>query len=116
MREGFSAYPGDGSNRWPAVHRPAAAPLFRPALESGGRAGSRWHWTGEDGIPVRDITEGIGRRPGLPVESVSHEQAADRFGRPASVQTQPGGPSSARAAAAVARLASTRAKQGKYEP
>lgn len=77
--KGISAYPGDGSNRWPAVHRRDAAQLFRLALENA-PAGARLHGVAEGGIPVRDIAEVIGRHLGLPVESVPVEQAYDHFG------------------------------------
>lgn len=77
--KGVSAYPGDGSNRWPAVHRFDAARLFRLALESA-PAGARVHAVDEEGIPVRDIAEVIGRHLDLPVESVPVEQAYDHFG------------------------------------
>ncbi len=77
--KGVSAYPGDGSNRWPAVHRLDAAQLFRLALENT-PAGARLHGVAEGGIPVRDIAEVIGRHLGLPVESVPVEQAFDHFG------------------------------------
>lgn len=77
--KGFSGYPGDGSNRWPAVHRRDAARLFRLALEHA-PAGSRLHGVAEDGIPARDIAEAIGRHLNLPVKALPVEQAYDHFG------------------------------------
>jgi nucleoside-diphosphate-sugar epimerase len=77
--KGVSAYPGDGANRWPAVHRFDAARLFRLALESA-PAGARLHAIGDEGIPVRDIAAAIGRHLALPVTAVPVEQALDHFG------------------------------------
>jgi nucleoside-diphosphate-sugar epimerase len=77
--KGVAAYPGDGANRWPAVHRSDAARLFRLALESA-PAGARLHAIGDEGVPVRDIAAAIGRQLGLPVTAVAPEQAADHFG------------------------------------
>ncbi|MFE6487182.1 SDR family oxidoreductase [Streptomyces sp. NPDC057757] len=69
---GVSGYPGDGAQRWPAVHALDAAVLFRLALEQA-PAGSAWHAVDDEGDAVRDIASVIGRRLGLPVESVPSE-------------------------------------------
>ncbi|CAN5641148.1 SDR family oxidoreductase [soil metagenome] len=71
-QSGVSGYPGDGSQRWPAVHALDAATLFRIALESA-PAGSSWHAVDDEGDAVRDIAGVIGRRLGLPVQSVPEE-------------------------------------------
>lgn len=68
-RTGVSGYPGDGAQRWPAVHALDAADLFRLALEQA-EAGTSWHAVADEGDQVRDIATVIGRRLGLPVESV----------------------------------------------
>ena len=77
--KGVSAYPGDGTNRWAAVHRDDAAVLFRLALENA-PAGSVLHAVDDEGIPVREIAEVIGRRLDLPVTSVPVEEAGAHFG------------------------------------
>jgi nucleoside-diphosphate-sugar epimerase len=76
---GVSGYVGDGANRWPAVHRLDAARLYRLALEQA-PAGSVLHGAGEEGIPVREIAEVIGRTLDLPVVPVAPEQADEHFG------------------------------------
>lgn len=72
---GASGYPGDGSQRWPAVHALDAAALFRLALEHA-PAGTAWHAVDDEGDAVRDIAAVIGRRLGLPVRPVP----TDSFG------------------------------------
>jgi nucleoside-diphosphate-sugar epimerase len=77
-KAGFAAYIGDGSNRWPAVHRLDAAHLYRLALE-GAEPGTRLHAVAEEGIPMRTIAETIGQGLDLPVRSISQEEAATHF-------------------------------------
>ena len=76
--KGTSGYIGDGSNRWPAVHRLDAAHLFRLALEKA-PAGSTLHAVADEGVPVRAIAEVIGRHLELPVVAISPENAGEHF-------------------------------------
>ncbi|GAB3573620.1 SDR family oxidoreductase [Amycolatopsis endophytica] len=78
-KAGRSGYLGDGANRWPAVHTVDAARLYRLALEKA-PAGSRLHAVGDEGVPLREIAEVIGRHLDVPVQSVPQEQAAAHFG------------------------------------
>jgi len=77
--KGLAAHPGDGRNRWPAVHRLDAAELFRRVAEQG-RAGAAYHGAAETGVPFAELTAVIGRRLNLPVQGLTGEAAAAHFG------------------------------------
>ena len=77
--KGVSAYVGDGLNRWPAVHRFDAAPLYRLVLEQGS-PGAVFHGVADEGVPFRDIADAIGHRLNVPVVSRSSDEAASHFG------------------------------------
>jgi nucleoside-diphosphate-sugar epimerase len=76
--KGVSGYIGDGTNRWPAVHRLDSARLFCLALKKA-PAGSTLHAVADEGVPIRDIAEVIGRHLQMPVVSIPQEQAGDHF-------------------------------------
>lgn len=77
--KGVAAYPGDGTNRWAAVHRADAARLVTLALAKA-PAGSRLHVVAEEGVSTKDIAEAIGRAHGLSVRSLPAEEVGAHFG------------------------------------
>jgi len=77
--KGVSAYPGDGTNRWAAVHVTDAARMVVLGLEKA-PAGTRLHAVAEEGVPTKVIAEAIGRAFGLPVASVDPDDVAAHYG------------------------------------
>jgi nucleoside-diphosphate-sugar epimerase len=76
--KGVSGYIGEGTNRWPAVHRLDTARLFRLGLEQA-PAGSTLHAVADEGVPIREIAEVIGRHLDLPAVSISPEDGGGHF-------------------------------------
>jgi len=77
--KGVSAYVGEGRNRWAAAHISDVARLYKLALENN-EAGAKYHAVAEEGVPMRDIAEAIGRGLKMPVKSISAEEASTHFG------------------------------------
>lgn len=77
-KNGISAYPGDGTNRWPAVHRLDAASLFQLAVEQPVR-GALYNAVGDNGIMLQEIAGLIGEELRLPAGSVSGDEMIKHF-------------------------------------
>jgi len=77
--KGVSAYVGEGRNRWAAAHVSDVARLYRLALEKN-EPGAKYHAVAEEGVPMREIAEAIGRGLKIPVVSLSPEEVAPHFG------------------------------------
>ncbi|MEV6923436.1 SDR family oxidoreductase [Dactylosporangium sp. NPDC051485] len=77
--KGVSGYPGDGGNRWPAVHVRDAGRLATLALDKA-PAGARLHVVAEEGVPTREIAEAIGRAFDLPVAPIAADDVLGHWG------------------------------------
>ena len=78
--KGVSAYVEDGANRWAAAPLKDVAHLFRLAVEKTGPGVTTYHAVQEEGVPLRDIAEAIGKGLKVPVVSIPPEKAAEHFG------------------------------------
>jgi len=74
-----AAYVGEGRNRWPAAHVSDVGRLYRLAVEQG-RAGERFNAVDEEGVDARDIAAAVGAGLGVPVVSLSRDEAGEHFG------------------------------------
>ncbi|OXM62702.1 SDR family oxidoreductase [Amycolatopsis vastitatis] len=77
--KGVSGYPGDGTNRWAAVHRTDAARMVTLGLAKA-PAGARLHAIAEEGVPTREIAHAIGSAFDLPVASIPLDEVQAHFG------------------------------------
>jgi nucleoside-diphosphate-sugar epimerase len=77
-QRGVAGYVGNGTNRWPAVHRSDAGRLARLAVEAA-PAGSVLHAVADEGVSFREIAGAMGRHLGVPTGSVSPADAVGHF-------------------------------------
>lgn len=77
-QRGVAGYVGDGTSRWPAVHRSDAARLARLAVEAA-PAGSVLHAVADEGVPFLQIAGAMARHLGVPTGSVPPAEADEHF-------------------------------------
>jgi nucleoside-diphosphate-sugar epimerase len=78
--KGISAYVGKGENRWAAAPLKDVSLLYRLVLEKTGPGVTVYHAVQEEGVPLREIAETLGRGLKIPVVSLEEEKAAAHFG------------------------------------
>lgn len=78
-QKGKAARVDDGNERWAAAHRLDVARLYRLVLEKG-TADGIYHAVGEEGVPMREIVDVIGRALNIPVISIAKEEAGAYYG------------------------------------
>ena len=82
-QKGISAYVDDGSNRWAAAPLADVAHLYRLVVEQTaeqtGPDTAVYHAVQEEGVPLREIAETLGKGLKVPVVSLSKEKAAEHF-------------------------------------
>ncbi len=76
---GVSAYVGDGANRWAAAPLPDVAHLYRLVVENTAPGFHVYHAVEEEGVSLRGIAETIGKGMGLPVKSLTSDEAGAHF-------------------------------------
>ncbi len=79
-QKGAAAYVGDGAQRWAAAPLKAVAHLYRLAVEKTGAGVTTYHAVDEEGVPLRDIAEAVGKGLKIPVVSIPAEKAEEHFG------------------------------------
>jgi len=74
-----SAYVGDGSNVWPAVHRKDAAGVYRMIIEQRPEL-KTLHPVGEKGVPFIEIAKTVAQGLNLPLVSKTGDAVKEHFG------------------------------------
>jgi nucleoside-diphosphate-sugar epimerase len=77
--KGVAAYIAEGANRWPAAHVTDVAKLYALVLDKG-QKGARYHAVAEEGVTLREIAQVVGAGLGVPVVSLSPDDALSHFG------------------------------------
>jgi nucleoside-diphosphate-sugar epimerase len=78
--KGVSVYVGDGAIRWAAAPLMDVAHLYHLAVEKTGPGVTVYNAVQEEGVPMREIAEAIGKGLKVPVRSITPEQAGEHFG------------------------------------
>ena len=79
-QKGVSAYVGDGANRWAAAPLADVVRLYRLVVEQTGSGVTVYHAVQEEGVPLREIAETLGKGLQIPVVSLDKDKAAEHFG------------------------------------
>ena len=78
-KAGVAVYLGEGSARWAAAHVSDVARLYRLALERC-EPGARYNAVDEEGVSMKAIVETFAQGLGVPVKSVTPDEAATYLG------------------------------------
>ena len=79
-QKGISAYVGDGANRWAAAPLADVSHLYRLVVEQTGPGVTVYHAVQEEGVPLREIAETLGKGLKVPIVSLDQDKAAEHFG------------------------------------
>ena len=79
-RQGRSAYVGDGMNRWAAAPLADVVHLYHLVIETTALGVAVYQAIQEEGVPLREIAETIGKGLQVPVASLAPAEAAGHFG------------------------------------
>jgi nucleoside-diphosphate-sugar epimerase len=95
--KGFAGYVGEGKNVWSACDVVPAAEVYVLAIDKSKviPKGATLHAVYDEGVATKDIAEFIGNKLGVPVKSISADDAAAHFGFLFNMLRMPGGATSA---------------------